>query len=129
MIEALSTEEQDEITINALLGSIEDLSIEFSDENRERSDLEIMSAVQGVYKAGSEHFNSDLAKTFGLFDQFASRLGELACNHDHFMQSIGQTEAADKHAHNDHDHKSTEDEEIDPKTGKKKKKKRLFQHF
>lgn len=126
-----SVEEHDAMVMNALLGSIEDLSQEFSQEQRERSDEEILSAVQGVYTAGSEHYNGELASTMQLFEQFAARLGQMACNHDHFSTNALGIEAGEN-GHNDeaehagHKHEKNHDDEyeIDPKTGKRVKKKK-----
>lgn len=130
MIEQLSIQEHDDMVISAMFGSLDDLQTEFSSEDRARSDEEIMNAVAGVYQAGSEYYNGELAQTMQLFDQFAARLGAMACNHDHFMQSALEapedkpSQELSHHGHKHDEDDSDDDDEIDPKTGKRRKKRK-----
>lgn len=123
----------------AFLGALDDLFDEFSGSSPDRRpDAEIMQMVGGIRNQASEYYSPERAATLSLVDQISQRLGEMACNHDHFKQALEEHtglsfEEAGVHAGHSHDkdskhkdHKEDDEDEIDPKTGKKKKKRSWF---
>ena len=77
---------------------------------------------------------SEVYRDFVDFRQMAAQM-EMMCSHDHaFNQSLQGSDtvssfmdshkAGDVHNHGKHDHKDDDEYEIDPKTGKKTKKKK-----
>lgn len=131
--EQISPIEEQGMEAAAFLGALDDLFDEFSGSSPDRRpDTEIMQMVNGIHDQASQYYSPESARALSLFDQVSQRLGEMACNHDHFKQTLEEHTGlsfGDKEDHKDHSHEhdskhKNDDEEIDPKTGKKKKKKK-----
>ena len=126
-----NSEELHHFEMDAFLGALDDLKLEFSNSTADRrSDAEIIAAVEGVFDTASSYYQEDYATQLSLMDALQSRLSAMVCNDDHFSQayeSYSQKNTAnDAHvesAAHAHDH------EEDEKHGKKKKKKSMSWFF
>ncbi len=134
MIEQLSphlllAEEADTLAINAFFGSLEDLYTEFTgQQEHRRQDDEIMAAVAGVFDTASSYYSESVNQQLQLMDALAVRLADMACQHDHFNETLERfsQQTSDlpnngqNHDHQGHIHPNKED--INEKREKKKKK-------
>jgi len=87
----LSPEEQDMLTMHALLGSIDDSLAELEQARRNKADQEVFAKITGkvtdTYTATRESFSHNLAQLYATFEAMEMRMSAMGCNHDHFLQS------------------------------------------
>ncbi len=119
--EQIHPAEELSMEVAGFLGTLDDLFEEFKGAAPDRrKDEEIMQMVRGVHDQASEYYSVENIQILSLFDQVSLRLGEMACNHDHFRQSLeehGGLSYGGIDDHSDHNH-------IDDDDKKKKKKKK-----
>lgn len=136
----LSPEEQDMLTIDALLGSIGDSMAELEQARRNKADAEVLAKITGkvtdTYVSARESFSDNIASLYATFEAMEALVSAQGCNHDHFLQSSldaysGQNGSSDsshlhshekKHTHTHHASETKKDEK-----NKKKKNKQIKQ--
>lgn len=128
----LSPEEQDMLTMNALLGSVDDHMAELEQARRNNADAEILELITGkvtnTYTAVRESFSDNLEYLYATFDAMASRVAEMGCNHDHFLESSlnAYNDRPEESRRNNarHEHKRTTSSKEKKKEDAKKKDKK-----
>lgn len=90
-VSLINPEEQDMLTMNALLGSIDDSMAELEQARRMKADAEVFTKITGkvvhTYAAARESFSDDLGRLYAVFEAMEARVSAMGCNHDHFLQS------------------------------------------
>lgn len=126
----LTPEEQDMLTMNALLGSIDDNMAELEQARRNNAYAEVLEHITGkvtdTYTATRESFSDNLEYLYATFDAMASRVAEMGCSHDHFLESSldaynNRSDQSDQPWNTSHEH--THNQKSDTKTAKVKGKK------
>lgn len=129
-ISPLSLEEQDLMTMNALLGSVDDHMAELEQARRNNADAEILERITGkvtdTYTATRESFSDNLEQLYVTFDAMAARVEAMGCDHDHFLESSLEAYANgadEQHARGSHKHDRGHNKEAKEKRKKGDKKK------
>lgn len=124
-ISPLSLEEQDLLTMNALLGSVDDRMAELEQARRNNADAEIMEQITGkvtnTYTAARESFSGNLEQLYVTFDAMAARVEAMGCDHDHFLESSLEAYAKgvdDPRIHGSHKHDRSQNKETKEKRKK-----------
>lgn len=88
---SLSPEEQDMMTMNALLGSVDDSMAKLEQARRNNADAEILEQISGkvtdTYTATRENFSDNLEYLYATFEAMAERVSAMGCDHDHFLEA------------------------------------------
>lgn len=123
----LSAEEQDMLTINALLGSIDDTMAELEQARRNKADEEVLTKITGkvtnTYVAARESFSDNLEHLYSVFEAMEMRVSAMGCNHDHFLESslaVYDTRSEDSLVASSHDRHKTQSLKKDKQKQKEK---------
>lgn len=124
----LTPEEQTQLEFNALLGAFED-----RENDTTLSQEELITRDSLIFNGLKETLNSARAmENISLLQNMSQRLGEIACNHNHFAQQLDNFNVFGEDSHDNqtgfnhtHGHEDESKQDKGEKGKKKKKKKQL----
>lgn len=135
--------DEEAMALQAFLGALDDIIIEPStaayNEKNARTGGVMTERVLGLFDTASSFYDGDMARNITLVNTLAQRLADIAIiqgcmGHGHAQEALNEVQgiygsrAKDSHSHDmhgeDHADHNDDDFEIDPKTGKKVRKKK-----